>query len=68
MEECCQIALIIWLMKVTAYSGTLRQANGLLARSKAAICSLDEEATLTKSDETDVLDPVSRSHHFRRRA
>ena len=40
-QECCRIALIIWLLKITEYFGAQRWSKRLLPGLKAAILRLD---------------------------
>ena len=43
LQECCRVALLVWLLKITAYFGPPLTAKRLLSRLKAAICDLDDE-------------------------
>ena len=43
IQECCRIAVLVWLLKVTAYFGAARRAKELLPRLKATLASLDDE-------------------------
>lgn len=43
IQECCRIALMIWLLKITAYHGAARVARGLLTRLADALGSLCSE-------------------------
>ena len=41
-QECCRFALIVWLLKITAYFGAQRWSKRLLPGLKAAILRLDD--------------------------
>ncbi|KAL8831151.1 MAG: hypothetical protein Q9191_001025 [Dirinaria sp. TL-2023a] len=43
IQECCRIALLVWLLKVTAYFGAARRAKEQLPRLKATLAQLDDE-------------------------
>ena len=43
-QNCCHVALIIWLLKVTVYFGAQRWSKRLLPRLKAAILDVDNAA------------------------
>ena len=40
IQECCRVALIVWLLKITVYFGAQRWSKNLLPRLKAAILRL----------------------------
>ena len=40
LDECCRLALITWLLKITAYFGAQRASKRILPRLKIAILSL----------------------------
>lgn len=40
-QECCRVALIVWLLKITVYFGAQRWSKNLLPRLKAAILRLE---------------------------
>ncbi|MCJ1449813.1 hypothetical protein MMC28_000141 [Mycoblastus sanguinarius] len=40
-QECCRVALIVWLLKITVYFGAQRWSKRLLPALKAAILRLD---------------------------
>ena len=40
IQECCRVALIVWLLKITVYFGAQRWSKNLLPRLKAAILKL----------------------------
>ena len=40
-QECCRVALIVWLLKITVYFGAQRWSKHLLPHLKAAILRLD---------------------------
>ena len=42
IQNCCRIALIIWLLKITVYFGAQRWSKRLLPNLKAAILRLDD--------------------------
>lgn len=42
-SECCRLALIIWLLKITAYNGARKHIKRLLPRLKAEMTFLDIE-------------------------
>ena len=41
IQECCRVALIVWLLKITGYFGAQRWSKRLLPGFKAAILRLD---------------------------
>ena len=41
IQECCRVALIVWLLKITVYFGAQRWSKNLLPRLKAAILRLE---------------------------
>lgn len=40
IQECCRVALIVWLLKITVYFGAQRWSKNLLPRLQAAILQL----------------------------
>lgn len=41
VQECCRVALLVWLLKITAYFGAQRWSKNLLPRLRAAILQLE---------------------------